>query len=425
MISDRFPRYSRYYPSVPVWCVTPDTSRTIHRFIDTSPFSPSGRYLGLTRLPSEERLPTPGEAAQIILVDLESGESRMIAETRGWGTQLGAQVQWGRDDTELYYNDVDTETWTPFGVKLDPSTGSALRLDGTVYMISPNGEFAASPCLRRTGKTQAGYGVVVPPMAVPENRGLADDDGVWITDTRTGRVSSFISLRRIVLSATPAFDVEDYSDGDFFGFHVKWNPRGDRLMFVLRWRPHGTGGKLRHNLITMKRDGSDVRVPIPEALWGNGGHHPNWCPDGERVMMNLKIDGGIMRFVQARYDGSGLRILSERIVGSGHPSMHPNQRHIITDKYLYESEEYGDGTTPLRLIDLESDTEEVIVRICSEPGFAGPKGEMRVDPHPAWDRRFRRIAFNVFDPDRATRAVYIASLEEKIAAADSMIDEKR
>jgi hypothetical protein len=49
-----FPRYDRFSPAVPVWCVTPNLDRVIHRFHLSSPFSPSGRYLGLTRLSREQ-----------------------------------------------------------------------------------------------------------------------------------------------------------------------------------------------------------------------------------------------------------------------------------------------------------------------------------------------------------------------------------
>ena len=82
-ISDRFPRYTRFDPRVPVWCVTPDEGRAIHRFFDTSPFSPSGRYMALFRMPFEDRLPAPGDAGEILVVDLHTGEERTVATTRG------------------------------------------------------------------------------------------------------------------------------------------------------------------------------------------------------------------------------------------------------------------------------------------------------------------------------------------------------
>jgi hypothetical protein len=94
-LDNLFQRYTEFDPKVPIWNVTPDLDRCIHRFHLSSPVSPSGRYLGLTRLPREDRPPEPGDIAEIALIDQETGEQKVIAETKGWDTQLGAQVQWG------------------------------------------------------------------------------------------------------------------------------------------------------------------------------------------------------------------------------------------------------------------------------------------------------------------------------------------
>ena len=394
---------------MPVWCVTPDHPRTIHRFFDTSPFSPSGRYLGLTRLPYEDRSPRPGDRAEVLVVDLQTGETCVVAETRGWDTQLGAQVQWGADDSRLFFNDVDTRTWRPFGVKLDRATGLSRRLDGTIYMVSSDGGRAASPDLRRIGITQLGYGVVVPPERVPANRGAPADDGVYVTDAESGRCKLLVSLRQVVASAEPKLNPHEYAGGDFYAFHVKWSPRGDRLQLVLRWLPRGPRppGRMRAQLITMRGDGSEIRVAVPASLWDKGGHHPNWCPDGEHVLMNLRLDGRTMRLVRARYDGDGLRPLVNGIEGSGHPTLHPNGRHVLTDAYPREPVAYGDGTVPIRLIDLEARDETTLVRVPT-PLVSGPREALRVDPHPAWDRSYRLIAFNAFLG--GTRRVCVADL---------------
>jgi len=406
-ISDRFPRYTAFEPLVPVWCVTPEGGPAIHRFFDTSPFSPSGRYMGLTRFPFEDRLPKPGDTAEILLVDLETGGERVVADTRGWDTQLGAQVQWGANDSQLFFNDVDTATWMPFAVCLDPLAGTRRKLEGTVYMASPDGRRLASPCLRRTGLTQAGYGVHVPRHRVPRNRGASPDDGLYVTDAATGRCELLVSFAQILEAAVPPLPAEDYTDGDFYGFHVKWNPQGTRLMLVLRWVPHD-GSRVWPHVVTMAADGSDIRIAMPAATWLKGGHHPNWCPDGEHVMMNLKLDGRRLRFVQARRDGTGLRAMTEAVLGSGHPTLHPNGRHILTDSYVKEPVAFGDGTTPIRLVDLKEGAERCLVRIRTVPAWNGPKGELRVDPHPAWDHAHRRIAFNAC-PD-GSRRVFVADL---------------
>lgn len=406
-LSTRFPRYTQFDPLAPVWRVS--SGRTIHRFFDTSPISPSGRYLGVTRLPFEHRLPEPGDAAEVVVVDFQSGEERVVADTRGWDTQLGAQVQWGPSDHQLFFNDVDVREWRPFGVKMDPLSGKRMNLEGTVYMVSPDERSAASPCLLRTGTTQAGYGVIVPPDRVPVNRGVSAEDGIFLTDTTTGRCRLLASYKQIFETARPPLAPTECEGGDIYGFHVKWNPQGDRLMFVLRLLPHDKSQKMRHNLVTMKPDGTDIRVAMPASEWtGKGGHHPNWCPDGEHMMMNLRIHGDRMLLVKARYDGTGCAAMTESVLGSGHPSLHPNGRSVVTDAYPTEPVAFGDGTTPIRLIDVAAGMERTVARIQVVPPFSGPKKELRVDPHPAWDGSFKRVAFNAC-PD-GTRSVFLADL---------------
>lgn len=80
---------------VPVWCATPSCGGCFHRFFDTSPISPGGRWLALSRLRREDRMPLPGDPAEVVLVDLRDGRTTVVAESRAWDTQLGAQVQWG------------------------------------------------------------------------------------------------------------------------------------------------------------------------------------------------------------------------------------------------------------------------------------------------------------------------------------------
>ncbi len=70
--------------------------------------------------------------------------------------------------------------------------------------------------------------------------------------------------------------------------------------------------------------------------------------------MNLNHFGNTLRFVRGCYDGSVLEPIRTDILGSGHPSIHPDGRHLITDTYLNEPMAFGDGTVPIRWIDLET-----------------------------------------------------------------------
>jgi len=443
-----FPRYTEFGPLAPTWCVTPRTDRVIHRFFDSSPISPSGRYLALTRLPYEDRLPRPGDAAEIVVVDLETGDERIVDETRGWDTQLGAQTQWGASDRELLYNDVDTQCWRPFGVSFDLTTGARRALDGTIYHISPDGRTAVSPCLKRTAATQLGYGVWVPEAERPINHGATRDDGIYITDIPTGTSRLLVSLAEIVERGPAELRGPKYAHGAFYGAHVKWSPAGDRLMFVLRWLPRtslttrarkqlrrwamavarripglaararrnqGLAGAIkrqsklmRPNLLTLSPDGSDIRMVVGADAWRRGGHHPNWYPDGRNIVMNLNRDGDAIRFVRIPALGGAPELLAPALHGSGHPSMHVDGVHLLSDAKPGEIVAAGDGTSPIRLIDTRTGQERILARILTQSSGGGGHLALRVDAHPAWDRTFRRIVFNGYVG--GTRRVYITDI---------------
>lgn len=421
-IHPSFPRLSGPGFAVPVAVVTPRTPGCFHRFFDTSPISPSGRYLAALRMPDETRLNRPGEAAEVVLVDLAAGTETVVARTCGWEVQMGANLNWGADDRSLVFNDVDTATWTPQLVRLDPLSGRSERVPGGVYHVSPDGRSAAAASMERMRRTQPGYGVMLPDERVPLNRGAPEDDGLFITDLASGRRRLVLSLAQAA-AVIPELAGTDLSRWCIHGFHAKWSPQGDRLIFtVRRWRldhPRAAAwsnierGVLRFDVLTCRPDGSQAVTAVPAVCWQHGGHHINWLPDGSGLSMNL---GGLeedgLRFARVGWDGSGLRPLLLDVRGSGHPSVHPCGG-ILTDSYTNEPPfARADGTTPLRWISLADGSERELVRIATEVP-AGRPGALRVDPHPAWDRGGRLVAFNAF-PD-GTRRVLLADLAQVVA----------
>lgn len=439
--SATFSRYEGFAPKAEVRCVSRPGVPSIHRFYDTSPVSPSGRYIAITEFDYEDRLPQPGEQAHVAVIDLTNGETVYRRSTRGWDTQLGAQVQWGASDNDLFFNDLSTADWLPFGLKVNIFTGSELRLEHTVYMVSPDGSLALSPCLRRIGLIQPGYGVIVPKEHIPVKRGAAKDDGIYCVDTQTGQARLLVSIHDIVTARQDVFGKLDLQNGSFYGFHVKWSPSGQRIMFILRWKAEFSARRSSQNyLVTLKADGSDIQVAITPQVW-QGGHHPNWCPDDEHIVMNLTQDNPrlpfprlidlavralrrlrirlplepkLLRLCSFRYDGSDRCIISQRYYGSGHPTWLQHAPAVLTDAYNSEPVAYADGTVPLRLINVLDNSCTEVVRIHTLPAFFGPKHEWRVDPHPAWDRTGYYIAFNA-NPD-GCRGVYIADMRQVIAA---------
>jgi hypothetical protein len=81
---------------------------------------------------------------------------------------------------------------------------------------------------------------------------------------------------------------------------------------------------------------------------------------------------------------------------------------VLTDAYPHEPVAYGDGTTPLRWIDVTESRETTLLRIRTRSEYEAATPALRVDPHPAWDRDYRRIAFNACPDGR--RKVFVADL---------------
>ena len=405
----RFPKCTDFEAVVPVVRIA--SGRIIHRFFDTSPISPSGRYVGLFRLPNEVRVPQPGEAGEVVVVDLETGKERVVAQSRGWETQMGANVQWGTTDAELYFNDVDPVTWTPFAVQLNPATGAQRKMGGTVFTVSPNGKLLTSYNLIASRRIQVGYGVVLPEDRTPRNVGPVANDGIFVTDVASGKSRMIASIRDIYERAVPSLAIEHAARCEYYCFKVRWNRQGTRLMAFLRWNdPQAEkGGPRLLTLVTMKGDGSDIRLAVTPKQYARGGHHPMWAPDGENITINLNIRDGTkdLDLVSVRYDGANLHSIHP--IGSGHPSMHPTLPFVITDAYPREPVTRGDGTAPLRLIDLRKKTETALAQVLlTRSDSAKLTSEHRIDAHPVWDKTGRFVVFNGVHND--TRSVFVADL---------------
>ena len=376
----------------------------IHRFFDTSPISPSGKYIALFRFPYEDRSPRPGDVGEVFVQDIESGEVLFSTKSCGWEMQLGANVQWGKSDEELFYNDVDTTTWEAYAVRLNFKTGEKERCAGTVFMVSPDGGKLLSYDLCKSHFAQVGYGVIVPDSVAERNVGPVANDGVYVTDLKTDRCRMIASLADIYEKSVPSIAISNPEDYEYYCFQVKWNLQGTRVLTTVQWTPL-SGGERCRAVITMKPDGSDIRTAITPEQWACGGHHINWLPDGDHLSMNLNVHGreGV-EIVSVKYDGTDLKEVYP--TGSGHPSYNvAGLPYIVTDAYAGEVISSKD-MTPIRLINYEQQTEYNLAEVYLPPirNF-----EFRVDAHPAWDRTGRYVVFNGMKDGH--RCVYMAEIK--------------
>lgn len=371
---------------VDVSVVTPKDGHYMTTFFDIDPLSPSGRFLAVTKVPFIWRMPYPGDLAQIVIIDLKTQKAVPIYTTRGWGAQLGANVQWGATDDILYCNDVVDGRAT--GVALIRETGEARVLDGPIYGLSPDKKFSFSGRIDFVNAGIPGYGV--PEKLLSKQRqpvAQNPDDGIWKTDLETGKSELFLSVKDIV-SSLP--DQQSLAGGTYYIFNVKINRQGTRGFAVLFSRKIPGRPGWPPQLVTFDMDGGNIKLAMPDSRWRVGGHHPSWLPCGERIIMNLRAPKEKMAFVSFRADGSDLKTLAPGLVGGGHPSLNPDQTHLLTDAYTSEAFVDKNGDVPIRCIPLDTN-KEIALSKAFTLRLDGPR---RIDPHPVWTHGGKSVLFN-------------------------------
>lgn len=379
-------------------------ARTTHRFFDSSAISPSGRYVCATRTRREGPADvTPGDVAEVVVYDLQKKRKDRFPvvyrrPTAAWDAQLGAQVQWGASDDELYFNDVvgTRGDGAPIvrGVRSDWQRGRETRLPTPVYHVTRDGARAAAPRdLAALRMTQDGYGVVATPAQLRHLE--SQKDGVHVLDLRTN-ATAFLELSALVAAAELDSRPRTVAGGDArkgaechrHVFHVKWNAKGTRLLVVVRARGHGCPRGDANHALTVNPDGADVRVV---ATWLRDGNHPNWLEDG-RLSMNY--EGKVCAFDDV--EGASCQVLSER--ASGHPVGVPGRGDlVVTDTYAKEHAAFGleAGEAALRV--LSGGDREAWLGVFPVAALGTmPTDVWRCDAHPAFDLKGRRLALNVW-----------------------------
>lgn len=396
----------------PVTRVTPQDGYYVHTYFDVTPFSPSGRYLAVSKLPFQDHIPDLGVAADVCVIDLKEQTIKTVYSTKTWGFQTGTNVQWGGSDNLIYTNDlIDGKAVM---IEIDLSTDSTKAFSRSMYNISSDGKYGIGFPLELLNVTQQGYGMPSKEVKNPPRLSVeaAVDEGVWRTDLKTGESTLLYSVADVASQVPKPMP---RPDGTFYFWHSKFNKQGTRILQVLRCIfPGFDGGSDRNAMVfTVNADGSDVQFTQHDPVWGSMiGGHPNWHPDGIHLIRNLKPDGETTRVCQFKYDGSDFKVLSETFKACGHPSVESGGRYLITDRRVNHDD--GSATTELLLLDLHTDK---LKTICTVPtvntsNMEGAIRSLRVDGHPCWSPDFKRVSLQgTYD---GARQLYIIDMEKWI-----------
>ncbi len=396
----------------PIMKITPDDGYYLHTYYDVCPWSPSQKYFAVTKVPFQHELPVYGDTADICVIDMEKETIEKVYSTKSWGFQTAANVNWGGTDRYLYLNDsINGETVC---VRVDIQTKEVKAFVGPMYHVAPDDSCVISFPQELWSATQLGLGT--PPEDYSKIKtlppGAADDEGIWRTDLKTNTKKLLVTLADAAAVVPEEPPRPDYT---YYFWHSKFNRQGTRVCQVLRCIfPDFEHESTQRNPLTISfnADGSNINFCLPDfrPIWGNGGGHPNWLPNGDYIVRVLKFEDGKRYFATFKYDGSDFKQLCKNVKAGGHPTIEEREKYLITDSN--PQNEKG-KFTQLHLVDLVADEEEII---CELPSINWKERHddnvFRVDGHPVWSRDYKKVCIQAA-PEGA-RQLFVVDLSNKI-----------
>ena len=340
----------------------------------TIPWNASGRYILGLEIDRIDRMPKPGEAATVILIDTRRNNQILrLDKTRAWNPQQGTMFYWNplAPETQFFFNDRDVKTGKVFTVLYDIQKRRRVR--EYRYDDTPIGNSGVAP--NGTAFLALNYGRLARLRPVTGYPGALDwskddpapaNDGVFIVDIRTGMKRLLVSYRQLAKQLERRMGRIETSG--LFINHTLWNRRSDRIYFFVRgnWK-----------------DKKDKRIDVPFSIHPDGagltlheihiGGHPEWA------------EGSLLIGCQGRYQVF-YDVDRKKIVGRlGNPEIFPKPEGDISlspdGKWFVNG--YSKGSKNYYVVYRLSDG--AFGR--SQPLDRGPyRGDVRIDPAPRWNR---------------------------------------
>ena len=365
----------------------------------TTPWSGDGRYILSLRTSFHDRMPEPGEPADIVLIDTQQDyRVSQVDQSRAWNFQQGTMFYWHPKaaDTQFFFNDRDPETNDIFTVLYDIKQGKRLReyrfddLSIANGGVSPTGEFFLAINYGRMAKLRPVTGY---PGATDHTNGAGapDNDGIFRVDIESGKAKLLVSFQQLKQLLN-----DRHSDIENVGFYINHslcNRDGTHVYFYARAR---YGDK------TMS-----INVPCSVRTDGTGlkshkyiGGHPEW--DEGTVVIGAKEDR------QVCYD-----IERQAIVGQiGTEAIIPKPGGDVSLSTNPDWFVCGYSTSDRK-------HNQYVVYRRSDGAYArselfsrGPyqRGVLRIDPAPRWNRDQTAVLVPALTSD-GTRQLQLLTIE--------------
>jgi hypothetical protein len=380
--------------------VTQLTRGPLHHFfgyighVRTIPWSGDNRYVLALRTSFQDRMPQPGEPADVVLIDTRHDNRVVpIEQSRAWNFQQGTMFYWNptSPDTQFFFNDRDASTGRIFTVLYDIAARRRVReyrFDDTPVA---NGGVA-----QHGGRFLAlNYGRMARLRPVTGYPGAHDftgetlhppDDGIHLVDVETGGkrlLVSFAQLADLVRPVRP-----DVARKALFINHSLWSRDDTRIYFYVRADFDDSAERI-DIACTIRADGSGL------TMLDHVGGHPEW-ESGSRMI-------GVKDGRQVIYD-----VESRKVVGTiGTPEILPQPGGDIAlspdDAWFVNG--HSDGASNYYTVLRRSDGTWARTPPASRGAYRS--GNLRIDGAPAWNRTSDAIAYPALDPADGTRQMFV------------------
>lgn len=351
----------------------------------TIPWNASGRYIVALRVDFHDRMPRPGETADVVLIDTENDHRvEVVDRTHAWNLQQGTMLYWHprAAEQQFFFNDLDPETGTVFTVLYDVSKRQRIReyrfgkLSIANGGVAPGGDYFAAINYGKISRSRSVISYAGAKDSTESGPANPTDDGVFRVDIATGEkklLASYKQLADLILN-TPK-NRERLGDPDqypIYAHHTLWCRSGERFIFIVR----GKGNKRPDQACVIHVDGTGLAT-IPY------GGHPEWF-DERTLVLPSKEDGAYNLYDVVRREFKGQL---------GAEGVFPD---TSDDNALSPDRKWYVGSQKSKL--KPNECVYTLYRLAEGKWFRAPPvptkaggGDVRLDPAPRWNRTSDRL----------------------------------
>ncbi len=364
----------------------------------TIPWNASGRYILALRTDFQDRMPSPSDAAEIVLLDTQDHYRPVVVErTRAWNFQQGTMFYWNPEapETQFFFNDRDPQTGKVYCVLFDLSMGlpgkriREFRFDDTPVGnggVAQNGGAFLAINYGRLARLRPVTGY---PDAHDWTVGVKhpSDDGIFKIHVATGEKTLLVSYKALRDAIAP--DRPDVDNQELFINHTLWSRDDDLIYFYARGNFEK---KDRINVpFTVRPDGTGL-----SKLEVFVGGHPEWAPNRQII--------GCAEKKQVIYDVETRKLV--RTLGDTTVFPNPEGDIALSPDATWLANGYVKSGRSGYVFYRMDGGEVHYATAFDVSGYT--QGELRIDPSPAWNRDGTAVLFPSLTNDAPrTRQLFV------------------